>query len=208
MCPSARRAEVAGWCGGARPGGRSTCAAQPGEPRGDRAAQAGLVASSASAVAAVRSRTPVLCRALPAEAAGGPAFPGLTVGNGTRGCVRFWEQNGSGGTLSSAVRGGHGAQLDVSDVQECRITADLPGCVLSSHRQARRCHYRAGASKLTAWPSADDGHRVGGSPHQSAGPASKPAGPRLHDRSEGWPASYATPPPDEPAGDGSSLLHR
>ena len=51
-----------------------------------------------------------------------------------QGGVRFWKQNGSSGTLSSAVRGGHCAQPDFSDVQECRATAALPGCVLSSHR--------------------------------------------------------------------------
>ena len=41
--------------------------------------------------------------------------------------VRFWEQNGSGGTLSGTVRRSHRAQLDMSDVQERRIAVALPG---------------------------------------------------------------------------------
>jgi len=65
----------------------------------------------------------------------GPVPPRVfTVGNGTSSCVRFWEQNGSGGPLSGAVRRGHRTQLDVSDVQECRITAASPGYALTSHR--------------------------------------------------------------------------
>jgi hypothetical protein len=48
--------------------------------------------------------------------------------------VRSWEQDGSSTTLSGAVRRGHRAWLNVSDVQECRSAGDLPGCALSSHR--------------------------------------------------------------------------
>ena len=49
-----------------------------------------------------------------------------------------WEQDGSGGTLSNAVRRGHRARLDSSDVQECLIAAGLLACVLSSGRRGHR----------------------------------------------------------------------
>ena len=55
-------------------------------------------------------------------------------GNGIRNGVRFWEQNGSGGTLLGAARRGHRAPLDVSDVRERRMTRALPGGALGSHR--------------------------------------------------------------------------
>src|SRR2546430_13723289 len=48
--------------------------------------------------------------------------------------VRFWEHDGSGGTLSGSVRSGHRARLDVSDVQERPMTAALHERALSSHR--------------------------------------------------------------------------
>jgi len=58
----------------------------------------------------------------------------FAVCNGARSRVRFWEQDGSGGTLSAAARRGHRARPDVSDVQEFRMTAASLGCALSSHR--------------------------------------------------------------------------
>jgi hypothetical protein len=39
-------------------------------------------------------------------------------------CVRSWERNASGGTLAGAIRSGHRARLDSSDVQEA---AELVG---------------------------------------------------------------------------------
>jgi len=67
-----------------------------------------------------------------------------------RSCVRFWERNGSGGTLSSGARSGHRARLDSSDVQERRLTAALPGCALSSHRGGQgSCQLRLRQAKLT-----------------------------------------------------------
>lgn len=49
---------------------------------------------------------------------------------------RFWEQNGSGGTLPGTVRSGYRARPDPSDVQKRPMTAASPGCALSSHRRA------------------------------------------------------------------------
>ena len=67
--------------------------------------------------------------------AGWTALLPLSLGaRSRRSCVRFWEQNGSGGTLPGAVRSGHCTGLYVSDVQERRIAVALPGCALSSHR--------------------------------------------------------------------------
>ena len=48
--------------------------------------------------------------------------------------VRFWEHDGSGGTLSGSVRSGHRARLAISDVQERPITAALHERALSSGR--------------------------------------------------------------------------
>jgi PBP superfamily domain len=56
-----------------------------------------------------------------------PSIPGCSG-------VRFWERNGSGGALSGAVRSGHRAWPDLSDLQVRPATAALPGCALSSHR--------------------------------------------------------------------------
>src|SRR5690242_14985281 len=48
--------------------------------------------------------------------------------------VRFWEQNGSGGTLSTAVRCGHRARLEAADVRERHAAVGSPSWALSSHR--------------------------------------------------------------------------
>jgi len=57
--------------------------------------------------------------------------------------VRFWEQNGSGGTPSGTVRSGHRTRLDASDVQERRVTAASSAGALSSHRGAQRLDSRS-----------------------------------------------------------------
>jgi len=68
----------------------------------------------------------------------------------TRERVRFWESNGSGGTLSGAVRSGHNARMEAPDVQECGATAALPACALSSHRGGQgSCQLRLRQAKLT-----------------------------------------------------------
>jgi hypothetical protein len=130
--PVSTARKVTGRCGRARPGGGARTRHSQGGFRGDRAAQAGLAVPSATAVA-VRSR--VRCGAGRCRwKMSAWSFLAFTAGNGTRSSVRFWEQNGSGGPLSDTVRRGHHARLDVSDVQEYRATAALPGCALSSHR--------------------------------------------------------------------------
>ena len=58
----------------------------------------------------------------------------FTVANSTRSHVRFWEQNGSGGTLPGAVRSGHRARPNPSDLLGRRTAAGLPPSALSSHR--------------------------------------------------------------------------
>lgn len=58
----------------------------------------------------------------------------FTVSNGTRGCVRFWERNGSGGTLSGAGRSGYPARPDAADVRERRTGAGSPGCAQFASR--------------------------------------------------------------------------
>jgi len=58
-------------------------------------------------------------------------------GKRIRNRVRFWERNGSGGTLLAAVRSGQPTRLDAADVRERRAAAALLGSALSSHRGGR-----------------------------------------------------------------------
>ena len=55
-------------------------------------------------------------------------------GKRIRNRVRFWERNGSGGTLLAAVRSGQPTRLDAADVRERRAAAALLRSALSSHR--------------------------------------------------------------------------
>ena len=64
----------------------------------------------------------------------GPRLSRITDPMRTKGRVRFWEQNGSGGPLLGSVGSGDRARPDAADVQKRPITAALPSCALSSHR--------------------------------------------------------------------------
>jgi hypothetical protein len=55
-------------------------------------------------------------------------------GKRIRNRVRFWERNGSGGTLLAAVRSGQPTRLDAADVRERPAAVALQDCALSSHR--------------------------------------------------------------------------
>src|SRR5262245_58883106 len=67
-----------------------------------------------------------------------------------RSCVRFWERNGSGGTLSGGARSGHRTWLDSSDVQERPVAVCLLVVALGSHRGGQgSCQLRLRQAKLT-----------------------------------------------------------
>jgi hypothetical protein len=82
-----------------------------------------LAASSASATAAAGGRGPSAVLSAVMEAVGGAVLPCLHCRQRPEAVSDSGEQNASAGTLLGAVRRGHRAQLDISDVQKCRIAA-------------------------------------------------------------------------------------